>query len=188
MKKENGKPRVKDETQLLQSRVRYVATGPMADTTGSGLVTAAAASSRGACGRTLHTHPAIMTASSTKLAGIGVRRAVWRTVQRERGPRCVMPAFTTAERCKSRGEDQNKNEHCEIVPTYSVDDLFVAAMFAVSQSVLLAFTTREERRELLTAKYPHFLALAISTADARMRKHDTGARNNNVEKHEHFGY
>lgn len=68
------------------------------------------------------------------------------------------------------GEGQSRNDSTKGEITYSVDDLFVAAMFAVSQSVLLAFTTREERRELLTAKYPHFLALAISSADARMRK------------------
>ncbi|EYC22367.1 hypothetical protein Y032_0017g3307 [Ancylostoma ceylanicum] len=94
-----------------------------------------------------------------------------KAVQRERGPRCVMPAFATTESCRSRDEDQSKGNHIELEINYSVDDLFVAAMFAVSQSVLLAFTTREERRELLIEKYPHFLALAISTADARMRKH-----------------
>ncbi|ETN76256.1 hypothetical protein NECAME_11794 [Necator americanus] len=43
-------------------------------------------------------------------------------------------------------------------------------MLAVCQSVLLIFTTHEERRVLLRAKYASFLSLAISTADEKARK------------------
>ncbi|KAK5984903.1 hypothetical protein GCK32_020484, partial [Trichostrongylus colubriformis] len=50
---------------------------------------------------------------------------------------------------------------------FCVDDLFVAAMYAVSHSVLLSFSSTEERRALLTERYPTFFALAIATADAK---------------------
>ncbi|KAK6743228.1 hypothetical protein RB195_010468 [Necator americanus] len=89
-------------------------------------------------------------------------------VQRERGPRNVISAPTKTKRCTPKSMEEN--HICEVNAIHSVDDLFVAVMLAVCQSVLLIFTTHEERRVLLRAKYASFLSLAISTADEKARK------------------
>ncbi|CAJ0597914.1 unnamed protein product [Cylicocyclus nassatus] len=101
-------------------------------------------------------------------------------VQKERGPRSVAPHFAAVERCRSTKKVLSNSERTE-VSVYSMDDLFVAAVFAVSHSVLLAFATSEERRELLVANYSYFLALAISTADEKTRRNVQHALPTHVE-------
>lgn len=41
-------------------------------------------------------------------------------------------------------------------------------MLAVSRSVLLAFSSGEERRTILRERYPTFFALAVASADAKI--------------------
>ncbi|XGW18406.1 hypothetical protein V3C99_002771 [Haemonchus contortus] len=91
-----------------------------------------------------------------------------KAVQGERGPRSAASSLlqrSALRRDKLRGSRRGRAKTATITPGFSLDGLFMAAMFAVSQSVLLSFSTAEERRALLSERYSTFFALAMATAD-----------------------
>ncbi|VDO13825.1 unnamed protein product [Haemonchus placei] len=91
-----------------------------------------------------------------------------KAVQGERGPRYAASSLlqrSAFRRDKLRGSRRGRAKTATITPGFSLDGLFMAAMFAVSQSVLLSFSTVEERRALLSERYSTFFALALATAD-----------------------
>ncbi|WKY01011.1 hypothetical protein Q1695_015199 [Nippostrongylus brasiliensis] len=82
-----------------------------------------------------------------------------KAVQGERGPRSGPPALLFNAESQGLKAERAAKVEC------SLDDLFVAAMLAVNQSVLLAFCCAEDRRVLLSERYSTFFALAIATSD-----------------------
>uniref|UniRef100_A0A0K0DHW5 Nuclear receptor domain-containing protein n=1 Tax=Angiostrongylus cantonensis TaxID=6313 RepID=A0A0K0DHW5_ANGCA len=58
---------------------------------------------------------------------------------------------------------------CSLNQRYSLDKLFIVTMLAVNRSVLLSFSSPEERRELLIQHYRTFLSLTVAATNVRIK-------------------
>ncbi|KJH52561.1 zinc finger, C4 type [Dictyocaulus viviparus] len=91
-------------------------------------------------------------------------------VQCERGPRCTAPTMTTSKSRKGAHDKKTNRLTLKMNRCCSMDEFFLATVYAVNQSVLLTFSSIEDRRELVKQYYPKFFALTIAMVDEKTRK------------------
>ncbi|KAE9421143.1 hypothetical protein Angca_008086, partial [Angiostrongylus cantonensis] len=96
-------------------------------------------------------------------------------VQRERGPRSSLPR-SLAISDEGNEESENESLTTQVNQRYSLDKLFIVTMLAVNRSVLLSFSSPEERRELLIQHYRTFLSLTVAATNVRIK----GNTNNTI--------